>query len=561
MNFSSYGPGQSGGSHRSFHVGTHMEGSPTQTMIPDQTMLQSHPNTTLMSQMPLGYHPAPNNGCIPPACDVNGTFAGKSQVSWSYMGSGGGSYEKVQTYVPVGQGMGSFDRQVKGGWRLKPCAAVLLSVIGLAVVAAVVVFVIDTSGKDLVASSASGSSQKEDRKQSSGEASSSSSAKPKNTTLKVLPTNVSKAELVLEKARAQTSRGNSSSFNCDAGFWNWQELWSKDKQKWCCSHHDRGCSSAAKEASVSKAGDALEAKLKLTSRHYDCHAGEESLWNEAKRNWCCDHYTVGCGSGISTWYDCTVTETTRISDWSEKRTAWCCVHAKVGCNVLKATVDMELREGCDAECTVDGLQTTCSGHIQFGALTLEKNQTDSCEKSWKQVQNKCNVCGACSLSGAKCKASLDELSDAGYDCKSEVFSWKLAWSVAKMAYCCAKWGRQGCIGPYHLDKLPPLPPSPSPSPSPPPPSPAEQKKESSKDNKTPTSRNHHDKSKPSSSIDRDSTTSAPKSHHDKDSTAPKAKVKTTSLRPLTPKEKAKMKAEKDFADEAYAWKGEQTPTR
>lgn len=114
--------------------------------------------------------------------------------------------------------------------------------------------------------------------------------------------------------------GNVSSelFDCDAGYWNWQRGWSEAKQKWCCYHKNRGCSST-------------------TSLPFDCEAGYSNWqagWAPAKKSWCCGHYNRGCVA--SALYDCNAGFSNWQSGWAARKKAWCCSHKSRGCAQKKS---------------------------------------------------------------------------------------------------------------------------------------------------------------------------------------------------------------------------------
>merc|ERR1719414_382597 len=71
------------------------------------------------------------------------------------------------------------------------------------------------------------------------------------------------------------------SYNCAAGYANWQAGWSVGKKVWCCRTHGKGC----------------PGQIATTSKPYDCFAGYANWmvgWSVTKKAWCCTHEGKGC---------------------------------------------------------------------------------------------------------------------------------------------------------------------------------------------------------------------------------------------------------------------------
>ncbi|CAE7408929.1 unnamed protein product [Symbiodinium pilosum] len=115
-------------------------------------------------------------------------------------------------------------------------------------------------------------------------------------------------------------------YDCDAGYANWRAGWSDGKKAWCCARTSRGCL-------------------------YDCEAVDQS-WSFARRSWCCWHLRQGCTSEDA--YDATSVESSAEDShavsyidnndfdcdagyanwhagWSQDKKNWCCQHLSLGC--------------------------------------------------------------------------------------------------------------------------------------------------------------------------------------------------------------------------------------
>jgi len=68
----------------------------------------------------------------------------------------------------------------------------------------------------------------------------------------------------------------SSKFDCAAGITNWQEDWTPEKRKWCCSHDKARCP-------------------------HDCDpaAADREAWSADKKEWCCLHRGVACPKNVA----------------------------------------------------------------------------------------------------------------------------------------------------------------------------------------------------------------------------------------------------------------------
>ncbi|CAK9042018.1 unnamed protein product [Durusdinium trenchii] len=111
-----------------------------------------------------------------------------------------------------------------------------------------------------------------------------------------------------------------AAFDCDEDYHKWTELWSYRKKLYCCLHHERGCP-AKGEAEMG------------SSESFDCAAGygDWEAWEQKKKEWCCYHASVACPGTPSQKYDCAQNYENWMHDWSEGKKVWCCFHNGRGC--------------------------------------------------------------------------------------------------------------------------------------------------------------------------------------------------------------------------------------
>jgi len=93
---------------------------------------------------------------------------------------------------------------------------------------------------------------------------------------------------------------------------------------------------------------------------HDCSDLDSHNWPEDRKDWCCEHYNLGCK------YDCRTNESLSMQSlWEPDQVMWCCAHAGLGCpydcsnppprNKLRLW-SREKRRFC---CERDGSMETC----------------------------------------------------------------------------------------------------------------------------------------------------------------------------------------------------------
>ncbi|CAE7553942.1 unnamed protein product, partial [Symbiodinium natans] len=100
-----------------------------------------------------------------------------------------------------------------------------------------------------------------------------------------------------------------ASYDCDAGFDQWETAWEAVRKEWCCKHRSRAC------------------------QRFQCDLGLQNfqgLWGPPKKAWCCKHESKGCIAGFQ-WFDCTEKAERWETDWTPEKKGWCCSNKKMGC--------------------------------------------------------------------------------------------------------------------------------------------------------------------------------------------------------------------------------------
>mmetsp|Transcript_85544 Transcript_85544/g.277026 ORF Transcript_85544/g.277026 Transcript_85544/m.277026 type:complete len:278 (-) Transcript_85544:193-1026(-) len=93
------------------------------------------------------------------------------------------------------------------------------------------------------------------------------------------------------------------SYECHDEVPNWRMAWSPEKKRWCCLHEHRGCGG----------GDQLPDRRFYSVRDYedvpisyDCTAGYtnwQAGWSELKKHYCCEEYGFGCEPSLWEAYE------------------------------------------------------------------------------------------------------------------------------------------------------------------------------------------------------------------------------------------------------------------
>ncbi|CAJ1393184.1 unnamed protein product [Effrenium voratum] len=113
-------------------------------------------------------------------------------------------------------------------------------------------------------------------------------------------------------------------YDCDAGYKNWYFGWSGVKKAFCCDHFNKGCPGSW-HGEFHLHTHVEEGMGHATGKIYDCEAGFfnwQQGWSDSKKNWCCDHTQKGCEK-----FHCSGASRA----WGAARQDWCCSHYQAGC--------------------------------------------------------------------------------------------------------------------------------------------------------------------------------------------------------------------------------------
>lgn len=196
-------------------------------------------------------------------------------------------------------------------------------------------------------------------------------------------------------------------FDCDAGFANWESLWSMEQQDYCCTTTGRGCTrptTAFPETTPTAPPTPFPTPPPTPPPTpappvgpvdpFNCAVDDERMWAADKKAWCCRHHHRGCPPTAAPPvvmpiappvmpiaparpadpYNCADGYPNWQAGWSVGKKAWCCrIHGK----------------GCPPQA------------------------------------------GGCGTTSPP------------YDCNAGFANWMAGWSVAKKAWCCQNGGK-GC---------------------------------------------------------------------------------------------------------------------
>jgi len=120
--------------------------------------------------------------------------------------------------------------------------------------------------------------------------------------------------------------------DCEVGKENWQLLWSKDKQDFCCRTESIGCRAVVLPAPPEPEGPVDP---------FNCADGVlnwKAGWSVEKKKWCCQVHGKGCVENGESWaaipaaqYDCDAGFANWVKGWSTVKKVWCCQNARKGC--------------------------------------------------------------------------------------------------------------------------------------------------------------------------------------------------------------------------------------
>lgn len=257
------------------------------------------------------------------------------------------------------------------------------------------------------------------------------------------------------------------SFDCSAGFANWENGWSKVKKTWCCKHRDKACkfdclagfarwhaawSDEKKAWCCRERGHGCQLKENTennddnegSSEHlYDCLAGLsvwEDGWSQSKKRWCCERHGHGCpGTYSSPAFDCLAGIARWETGWSEAKKRWCCHNQGQGCSTtLPASTTLAPRSRSSSSSSSTRGSTTVTT-IRSTTTTGESTTTTGsydCHKdlaSWKDTWSPAKKDWCCRRKEIHCESMTPH-----YDCLAGLTTWEHGWSDDKKSWCCRK---------------------------------------------------------------------------------------------------------------------------
>ncbi|CAE7448358.1 Pus1, partial [Symbiodinium sp. CCMP2456] len=154
-----------------------------------------------------------------------------------------------------------------------------------------------------------------------------------------------------------------TTYDCTAGYADWQSRWSDAKADWCCSHEQKGCQEMGTSVTEVVHHVPVPVPVPVKQTHvvyhshpvpvpvvvhdvvhvhqhhgYDCWHGAD--WSPAKRHYCCSQHNLGCSSHVHVvhvyhhvrgHFDCQAGQSSWQVGWSVAKKHWCCVQYMVGC--------------------------------------------------------------------------------------------------------------------------------------------------------------------------------------------------------------------------------------
>uniref|UniRef100_A0A7S0A051 Uncharacterized protein n=1 Tax=Pyrodinium bahamense TaxID=73915 RepID=A0A7S0A051_9DINO len=353
---------------------------------------------------------------------------------WTYVGAGKGQYSKMQTYEYVGDGAGTFHKEVERGDPGKTVKHMCQGFIAVLVVAGIiaVIYTILAGPKD------------EDIQANLGpQVANATTAMGTMATEPVQP------------VRLSDSNADAQPYDCEEGYFNWDKAWSNQKKHYCCDTYGRGCPAVA-GAAVAGAQPTTTGEFVQYNCEDDGHKSWIKDWPVEKQAWCCKHRNTGCLRDDDALmeqneasareelkqtqepkkYDCNRGGDPWRDHWPVNKRVYCCLNFKVGCpststvpglpaHVAKSvtstpflktpassapslkTVAPAASAGCSAPCPASSPDSkTCKHQILYLATHKFAHQQNACASAHAKVLDTCSSCAGCSLAASGCAAAV-----------------------------------------------------------------------------------------------------------------------------------------------------------
>jgi len=208
------------------------------------------------------------------------------------------------------------------------------------------------------------------------------------------------------------------------------EVWNETKREWCCNYQSIGCGNYVYDIDES----------------HDCSRGAVELWSSVKRQNCCQLTGRGCLERTVGIYDCYAKGP---EEWTFKQRDFCCEKVNRGCH--RSYKSYNCMEGLSTWKQDWDLHKKlfCCDTEKIGCST-EQFHCDTARSSWSATQ-KMYCCKAhqlgCEAKEEKKEAPLKAPETIAekplYDCRTGwPHDWK-AWPLKKQDFCCSNYAR-GC---------------------------------------------------------------------------------------------------------------------
>mmetsp|Transcript_94290 Transcript_94290/g.219081 ORF Transcript_94290/g.219081 Transcript_94290/m.219081 type:complete len:235 (-) Transcript_94290:60-764(-) len=199
---------------------------------------------------------------------------------------------------------------------------------------------------------------------------------------------------------------NHFGFDCELGYQLWKQLWSKQKQEWCCSYVQRAC-----PGDTSYAGGTPKFNCKAFLDEFD------DGWSTQKKEWCCLHAGIGCR------YDCHPNPRYVLT---KEHAAWCCnKFPPIGCEAeSRPAFDCDMGAArWERSWSVGKQEFCCEKQPPLGCKYNCTSGLDRWRESWTHAQQ--DWC-----------CHNDPPHGCVYDCRKGLVKWSRAWSDEKKDWCC-----------------------------------------------------------------------------------------------------------------------------
>jgi len=335
-------------------------------------------------------------------------------MNWSYVGSGQGDFELNEKYGFVGNGGGSWRRDVTTtyqGWKMKPaCKLTMVLVVcaGLGVALGELIRSAPGAGDSVMGwrDNLRAALHVPGAAPAQAQAPRSFSPAPVSSTTTSTTTSSIQAFTTLVAALLAPPAPLAPQIDCQAGADDWQDLWSLAKMVYCCDSVRLGCSYTGEQDD---------------SAGFDCDVVLPQLWAPEKSTYCCETQGRGCPTASTTLIslgeimdqNCDISQ---HDSWDVVKRARCCQTQQVGCP------------------TGEGEPTTSK--TSSSSTSTAASTTTAAPETTTTSSTKTTTIAA----PEPTRTAAPEFTEhyGSYDCKLDLRAWVTAWDPTKKAWCCQK---------------------------------------------------------------------------------------------------------------------------